>query len=301
MGRRSGLGSWMVLFRAGNAVTGIFGVLLGAVLATQGIPSGEKALITALHCISVMTFMFGWNAVNDLLDVEIDRINRPERPLPSAEITISAARTGVAITGALSLSSMFCAGYLAHNGDTGIEGWAPAPLIWAAAILLMFNYESSSRFSMRLKDRGLPGNVAISMSVGMVILFGAAGVSRPFDSRAWAIFIIGFTYNLAREIVKDIEDMHGDKGRETLAMQAGPERARTVSWMILLVTLALVLLSFSQGLFPKPHLILVIPSVIALLMVKQRLFAAEDHAAQMMIKRSMQLCLGAFLVSSLAQ
>ena len=55
------------------------------------------------------------------------------------------------------------------------------------------------------------------MSVGLVIIFGAASVSDPLDQRAWAVFFVGFLYNFSREIVKDIEDMGGDKGRDTYA------------------------------------------------------------------------------------
>ncbi|GIS50305.1 MAG: hypothetical protein Ct9H90mP24_5970 [Methanobacteriota archaeon] len=76
------LAPWAELFRSGNSVTGIFGVALGSILASQGLPSGDFAIITALHCLSVMTFMFSWNALNDYMDIEIDRINRPDRPSP---------------------------------------------------------------------------------------------------------------------------------------------------------------------------------------------------------------------------
>ena len=60
-----------------------------------------------------------------------------------------------------------------------------------------------------MKDKGLPGNLAISLSVGLIIIFGAAGVSDPMDERAWSVFIIGLLYNLFCEIVKDIEDLDG--------------------------------------------------------------------------------------------
>ena len=42
-----------------------------------------------------------------------------------------------------------------------------------------------------------------------------------------------------------------------------------------------------------------IPAVVSLMMVKPRLFASEDNAAQKLIKNSMQLCLIAFLAISL--
>ena len=295
-----GPNSWLVLFRAGNSVTGIFGVILGATLATRGFPQGEEALITILHAASVMTFMFSWNALNDILDIEIDRVNRPNRPLPSGEISIKSATRAVSLTGIVSILTLSSAGYIAWNGDMGVENWAPALAIWGVALVLLFNYESSSRFSFRMKDKGLPGNIAISLSVGMVIIFGAAGVSKPFDNRVWAAFLVGFLYNLSREIVKDIEDMQGDKGRTTFAMSAGVERSRLVAWLILMGALVSVLSPFIPELeiFTPWHVVFVIPAVITLLMVKPRLFSSEDHAAQKLIKRSMQLCLAAFFAIS---
>ena len=282
-------------------MTGIFGVLLGSILASRGLPSGEYAIITALHSFSVMTFMFSWNALNDYVDVDIDRINRPDRPLPSGAITLDSAKRGIQVTGLLSILFLVVAGYVSSIGEMGVENWIPALAIWILALFLLFNYESSSRFSYKIKEKGLPGNVAISLSVGLVIILGAASVSKPFDDRAWLVFLIGFLYNLSREIVKDIEDIDGDEGRNTLAMRIGVDGARTVAAGLLVLALATMLAPFSPNLniFTDWHVIFVIPALVSLMMVKPRLFASEDRAAQRLIKISMQLCLFAFLVISL--
>jgi len=293
------MGSWWVLFRAGNSTTGVLGVLLGSMLALGGLPEGKLASITALQAISVWTFMCSWNALNDYLDLEIDRVNRPDRPLPSGAISEASAKGGIALMMAASLLSIVGALGIAKDIEGEVEGWYPAVVIWIGALFLLTNYESSSSYSLRLKERGLPGNVAISLSVGMVVLFGSAGVFDPFNPRTWSVFVVGVLYNLAREIVKDIEDMEGDKGRNTYAMRVGPEKARTVAWVLLLLTLASLLIPFGIGVFPELHLLGVIPAVMLLLMVKGRLMASEDHAAQQLIKKSMYLALAAFLGSSL--
>ena len=152
--------------------------------------------------------------------------------------------------------------------------------------MFLFNYESPSRLSLRMKEKGLPGNVVISLSVGLVIIFGAAGASKPFDQAAWSAFLVGFLYNLSREIVKDIEDVRGDKGRTTFAMRAGLERSRFVAWVLLLAALASMLLPFAPffQIFPPWNVVFVIPALVSLLMVKQRLFSSEDHAAQQQIR-----------------
>ena len=299
MGNSGAMGSWWVLFRAGNSTTGVLGVLLGSMLALGGLPEGKLASITALQAISVWTFMCSWNALNDYLDLEIDRVNRPDRPLPSGAISEASAKGGIALMMAASLLSIVGALGIAKDIEGEVEGWYPAVVIWIGALFLLTNYESSSSYSLRLKERGLPGNVAISLSVGMVVLFGSAGVFDPFNPRTWSVFVVGVLYNLAREIVKDIEDMEGDKGRNTYAMRVGPEKARTVAWVLLLLTLASLLIPFGIGVFPELHLLGVIPAVMLLLMVKGRLMASEDHAAQQLIKKSMYLALAAFLGSSL--
>ena len=292
---------WLSLFRAGNSITGIFGVFLGSILASRGMPGEEHVPIIVLHSLSVMTFMFSWNALNDFMDVDIDRINRPDRPIPSGKISPRSAKLGIQSTGLISALSLMGAGYLSSKGEMGINGWLPALLIWVFALFLLFHYEAKTRFSYGLKDRGLPGNFAISMSVGLVIIFGAASVSKPLDYRAWAVFIMGFLYNLSREIVKDIEDMEGDKGRDTFAMRRGEESASALAARLLVLALAAMLFPFlpSFGIFTEWHVIFVMPAMVSLMMVKPRLMSSEYNSAQLMTKRSMQLCLLAFLVISL--
>ncbi len=299
MSARSSVGSWFTLFRFGNSLTGLIGVIFGSLLALDQIPRGDLASITILHGLSVWAFMCSWNALNDILDVEIDKLNQPNRPLPSGDISLNNAKFLTAILMCFSLFCLVYAGYISSSIEDGFENWAPSILIWLLAIFLLTNYESSSNYSLKLKDRGLPGNFAISLSVGMVILFGAAGVFEPTEPRVLSLFFIGISYNLAREIVKDIEDMEGDEGRNTLAMRIGVEKARVLAWMILLLTMVSILAPFALEIFPASHLLLIIPGLMTIFLVKRKLAYAEDRNAQKLIKKSLQLTLLGFIVSSL--
>ncbi|MDC0556054.1 MAG: UbiA family prenyltransferase [Candidatus Thalassarchaeaceae archaeon] len=299
MSARSSIGSWFTLFRFGNSLTGLIGVIFGSLLALDQIPRGDLASITILHGLSVWAFMCSWNALNDILDVEIDKLNQPNRPLPSGDISLNNAKFLTAILMCFSLFCLVYAGYISSSIEDGFENWAPSILIWLLAIFLLTNYESSSNYSLKLKDRGLPGNFAISLSVGMVILFGAAGVFEPTEPRVLSLFFIGISYNLAREIVKDIEDMEGDEGRNTLAMRIGVEKARVLAWMILLLTMVSILAPFALEIFPASHLLLIIPGLMTIFLVKRKLAYAEDRNAQKLIKKSLQLTLLGFIVSSL--
>ena len=299
MSVRSSVGSWFTLFRFGNSLTGLIGVIFGSLLALDQIPRGDLASITILHGLSVWAFMCSWNALNDILDVEIDKLNQPNRPLPSGDISLNNAKFLTAILMCFSLFCLVYAGYISSSIEDGFENWAPSIMIWLLAIFLLTNYESSSNYSLKLKDRGLPGNFAISLSVGMVILFGAAGVFEPTEPRVLSLFFIGISYNLAREIVKDIEDMEGDEGRNTLAMRIGVEKARVLAWMILLLTMVSILAPFALEIFPASHLLLIIPGLMTIFLVKRKLAYAEDRNAQKLIKKSLQLTLLGFIVSSL--
>ena len=299
MSVRSSVGSWFTLFRFGNSLTGLIGVIFGSLLALDQIPRGDLASITILHGLSVWAFMCSWNALNDILDIEIDKLNQPNRPLPSGDISLNNAKILTAILMCFSLFCLVYAGYISSSIEDGLENWAPSILIWLLAIFLLTNYESSSNYSLKLKDRGLPGNFAISLSVGMVILFGAAGVFEPTEPRVLSLFFIGLSYNLAREIVKDIEDMEGDEGRNTLAMRIGVEKARVLAWLILLLTMVSILAPFALEIFPASHLLLIIPGLMTIFLVKRKLAYAEDRNAQKLIKKSLQLTLLGFIVSSL--
>ena len=292
---------WATLFRLGNNLTGVLGVFLGSIIALGEVPHGILAQITILHASSVLFFMCSWNALNDIYDFEIDSVNRPDRPLPSGSISLSEAKVATAITMISSILSIALCYWLISESSPSegldVSEWYPSLIIWITALILLINYEFP--FGLRLKDKGLPGNISISISVGLVVVFGASAVFEPFNEKAWSLFFVGIFYNTSREIIKDVQDMEGDEGRNTLAMRIGPENARTVAWMVSILAMASVLLPFAVGVFPPLHVVLVIPAVMTLMMVKGRIIIGEDAAASSLLKRSMLLCLAALLASSL--
>ncbi len=285
------IADWLQFFRWGNCLTGLIGVFLGAIMVIEGIPSGNELQITTLLAISVSSFMGSWNGLNDYVDVEIDKKNRPNRPLPSGRISMYSARNVIVLMMLTSFSSLLFAASIAKTMTSDFSTWYPTIAIWFLAIFLLVNYESTGSFSMGLKDRGLPGNVAISLSVGLVILYGAAGVFDVTNPKALSLFFVGFLFNTAREIIKDVEDMVGDEGRNTLAMRIGPDKARLTAWVLLLLTMISLILPFSLGVFEAKHIILIGPALFVLMGVKKHIALAEDTAASRQIKVSMTLAI----------
>ena len=289
---------WLDLFRAGNCVTGFVGVFLGAILTLEDFPTGDNLKITTLLALSVYSFMASWNALNDYLDLEIDKINRPDRPLPSGRISQSLALTAIILTCLISFVSLFLAGQIANAMTENFEDWYPTIFIWIIALTLLVNYEDD-RILLGLKNRGLPGNLAISISVGLVVLFGAAGLFEPLNERAVSLFFIGTLYNLSREIIKDVEDMDGDEGRNTYAMRVGAENARLTSWVILIITLVALLTPFALGIFELLHIIFIAPGLFSLMSVKKHIYLAEDTAASRLIKISMTFTMIGLILAAL--
>jgi 4-hydroxybenzoate polyprenyltransferase len=98
--RAPSLGAWLALARVSNAPTVASNALAGAALASgAGAFAWRGALLVAAAC--VLVYVAGM-ILNDLLDLEVDRVERPERPLPSGAVAPRAAAVAVAalLTGA---------------------------------------------------------------------------------------------------------------------------------------------------------------------------------------------------------
>ena len=99
-----GTRSYLDLFRVGNSITGLVGVGVGALVVNGTNISLNQGVVIASYGLSVMCFMFGWNAYNDITDIEIDRANRPGRPLPSGRLNLKEATNAMRASLVLSVS-----------------------------------------------------------------------------------------------------------------------------------------------------------------------------------------------------
>ena len=253
-------------------------------------------MIVSFFGLSVMFFMFSWNAYNDITDIETDRLNRPDRPLPSGKISSDSAMIG--LISAMVLSIIFLLAGLWKLGSEGeSDSILSSGMIWAAAILLLILYEGVSGMK-GLKHSGLIGNFCIAVAIGMDVLFGASGLGNPADHRVLALAGMAVSFSLAREVIKDIEDIHGDFDRVTFPKKVGIENARSVAWVFTLLALVLLFIPFLIGIFPTHHIIFVAPGGFLLMLVKSKLFLEEDRAAQYLIKRALQISMVGVIVSA---
>ena len=284
------------LFRVENSLTGLIGVVIGAVVVNGIDFSLSDAMIVSFFGLSVMFFMFSWNAYNDITDIETDRLNRPDRPLPSGKISSSSAMIGLIGTMVLSIVSLLVGLWkLSSEGET--DSIISSVVIWAAAILLLILYEGVSGIR-GLKHSGLIGNFCIAVAIGMDVVFGASGLGSPTDQKVLALAGMAVSFSLAREVIKDIEDIHGDFDRVTFPKRVGIENARSVAWLLTLLAVVLLFAPFMFGIFPLHHILFVAPGGFLLMLVKSKLFLEEDRAAQYLIKRALQISMVGVIVSA---
>jgi len=196
------------LFRFGNGIMGILGVLIGAFIAV-GFDIGDHVQNLIISCGIILAFMAGGNSLNDYIDREIDKTAHPDRPLPKGEI---APRTALYI----GISGLIIASLLSVVMMSLIVTAAVA-----IAAVLMVSYE------LFLKQRGFVGNIVIAILTGMIFLFGGAVVNNIEGNIV--IAAMAALVSVGREIAKDIQDMSSDEGRTTLPMMIGVKRACIVA------------------------------------------------------------------------
>ncbi len=198
-------GGVLGLFRLGNCAMAALGALLAAIVCVGVEGLEEYALDVLASMAIVVLFTAAGNSLNDYFDRETDRVAHPRRPIPSG--TVRPAQ-------ALGLSAALFSAAQALSFVVNL--WSVT--IVAASILIMVAYEKF------LKAEGFAGNLAISWLTGALFLFGGAAVDRL--DLAWILAALAFLATLGREIVKDIEDVEGDKGaRRTLPMRIGSRKA----------------------------------------------------------------------------
>lgn len=79
---------WLQLLRIPNTPSAIANVLAGFLLA-----NGNWSDWQSLLCLVISSVSFYWAgmALNDVFDIEVDRIDQPQRPIPSGRISLQSA------------------------------------------------------------------------------------------------------------------------------------------------------------------------------------------------------------------
>ncbi len=196
--------AYVRIIRPVNAIVAGLAGIVAVIIATGAIPAGSLSIF-----VIVMTITAAGNVINDYYDRDIDAINQPSRPIPSGQITPAHARMYAIL--------LFCI------GNCIAIGFAPLALLAIALLnsVLLWMYAAY------LKGTPLFGNITVSYLSASIFLFG--GAIQGIQGIIPVLPIAGATFGvmLARELIKDIEDMHGDHehGARTFPLLYGMKKA----------------------------------------------------------------------------
>jgi len=200
--------AFLDLMRPFTLLAPAVGILAASAMAGAGFPRP-----VALLCALAAALLNGAaNAANQCFDVEIDRINKPGRPLPSGRVGLraGAAFSLLLYAGALSLS--FCV-------NRGVF------LIFLFTASLTFLYSAPP---LRLKQHFLTASLTLAVTRGcLLIVAGWACVGPVWSATPWFIGLVFGLYILGAGSTKDFADIRGDRafGIRTLPILIGVRRS----------------------------------------------------------------------------
>ena len=277
--------NWWDLSRGANVVWGISTIALGSVMV--GVDYGENLFTLGLHAFCIGAFIAGWFAINDLLDIEVDRINHPQRPLPADNISeLSARKYGHRM---MILSGVGLLAIIMNDvKNVGEMAWIDSATVWFVALLLMIAYEMDGKpFNPCLKKRMFWGNLTIAATMAITILFGAAAINHALDPLLWLVAAAACVLTTAREMAMDTRDQIGDFDRNTYAKVKGDEKARKTIWILSVAACLFLILPFALEYLPWKLVIFVLPSIIFAISTKPYLSQGKDGEAGNMLRFAM--------------
>jgi len=252
-------------------------VVVGQALALGQAPDLDIALLGFL-----IGFLISGSEMvsNDLFDLEVDRINHPDRPLPSGQVSVSEV---VLFTIILSLSGLLIAALL------GPLTLAFTSIIWVLGML----------YNWRLKSLGLPGNAIVALSVGMTFVLGGMMVGRPDSGLVWTFALMAAMFDLAEEISGGVMDAEGDalRGSRSLARLYGRRTALTFVTLLFSIFILLGTIPFLMGWLGLPYLILIIMADAAIAFLVVRLWKANTPKEGRNVQRLLYLIMMVFIVA----
>jgi geranylgeranylglycerol-phosphate geranylgeranyltransferase len=257
---------------AAGALTFIGAFVVGGLDSQRAVAAAVGATVLAVAA---------GNTMNDYFDREIDRINQPDRAIPRGAVTPREA---------LAFSLVLFAGAVVFA--------LTLPLL--AVAIAVVNLLALVAYTELFK--GLPGvgNAVVGYLGGSTFLFGAAAVGRITDAVV-VLFALAALSTVAREIVKDVEDVAGDRreGLHTLPIAVGERTALWLAVGLLAVALAASPLPYVQETFGWPYLVVVALADLAMVHAAIESFA-DPTAGQEHLSYAMFLAAAAFVVGRLA-
>jgi geranylgeranylglycerol-phosphate geranylgeranyltransferase len=281
------------ILRPINGLMGSLTVIIGILNTRAGI---DPLLLISNLILGVITYFFisgSGMVINDYYDVEIDKINRPERPIPRGSITLKQAKILWLITIIISVILAFFHSLFFHIGYLNF-------------ILVVFFVFIGWLYAAWGKKSGFFGNIIVSISFSVGLIYGAILNNSNVPLYIYFFFLTSFFLLLSREVIKGCEDIEGDKneGVKTLAIRIGPKKSTYISLIFAVSAIIFFILPyFTPILNPILFLIsmafgLIVVLFAVILMLKQNIVKKDFKKISLLLKLGAFLGLIAFIFAS---
>jgi geranylgeranylglycerol-phosphate geranylgeranyltransferase len=272
--------AFFTILRPANALVAGLTAVLACLIATGTVVPGTLLLFPV-----VLLVTGAGNAINDYYDREIDRINRPGRPIPS---------------GAITKETVLRYSLVLFTSGVGLSLFTN-PLCTGIAV---FNSFLLIAYAARLKALPFIGNLVVSYLSGSIFLFGGAFSGFEGILAIIPIATITFLGTLSREILKDAEDVTGDTagGATTLPMAMGIRLATLLAFVIILIATGFSIIPAAR--WGTGYLLLIFPVDLLILAAGIRTLRCESpeciqkSRATTVIKFGMFAALAVFAVAA---
>ncbi len=262
MTRANGL---LKIIRPLNCIVMSFAVIVGAVLASLNSLSWLNLLFGG---VTAFTLTGAAMAVNDYYDYDIDRINEPNRPIPSGQVSKKAA---LATTGVLTVIGLIFALYIS------VFCFVFALVAW----ILMVTYTTVG------KRAGFVGNLLVSACVAAPFLYGSLVALNMVAMNIFLFASMAFLSNTGREITKGIVDVEGDRAHKvkTLAVVFGNKKAAFAAVACFLFAVCLSAVPIILGIVSFWYIPFVLVTVVGLLWCSITLMLRPERENSRKIKK----------------
>jgi geranylgeranylglycerol-phosphate geranylgeranyltransferase len=255
------------LIRPVNCAMIGFAVVVGAFVSN---PPQASALQLALGFLTGFFVCAYSMAVNDIYDLEVDKVNRPERPIPSGRVSVrEASRLSFAV--------------LAVGMACSLLSLVPLAVAIAAAYAFL-----SWLYNSRAKKSGLAGNLIVASSLAIPFIYGGAVSGGSIvGSLLLLMALTAFFSGVGREVVKAMADVEGDAKREvnSIARTRGLVVASRVGALFFLLAVVTSWVPLFTGLANEVYSFgVVIPDAIFLYLAVA-ILARHDPASAFTVKK----------------
>lgn len=167
------------------------------------------------------------NVINDIFDIEADKVNRPNTVIIGKQISIKSAWFIYSVTNLIAIISELFICY--KIGD-----YFPMTIVIFIILSLWW-------YSFFLKKKVFVGNFIVALLSSLAIVVVAV-FEKQWDFQLSYYFLFAFLLSLQREIIKDMEDVEGDKliNAYTLPIAIGDKKTKALIYVItFLITILL--------------------------------------------------------------